>query len=77
MCQKALYQKSKSIIFYCKLIVIHWLSLKGDEMTQEQYEQIIKKINYLELVVSTDCGCFVRECVSDVKSAVLAVNPNK
>ena len=46
-------------------------------MTQEQYEQIINKINYLEWVVSTDCGCFVRECVSDVKAAVLAVNPNK
>lgn len=46
-------------------------------MTQEQYEQIIKKINYLEWVVSTDCGCFMREYVSDVKAAVIAVNPNK
>ena len=40
-------------------------------MTQEQFEEIMRKIRILEDAARFECGCYIRECISDVAEAVI------
>lgn len=40
-------------------------------MTEEAYESIIQKLRVLEECVRHEAGCYIQECVSEVKAAVV------